>query len=243
MILTAFKPYGMTPKELVDEYKKKYGFDKGAFSGRLDPMACGITKIYLGDKCSMAHISNKLGKTYRFIMVLGIGSTSYDLLGFPTVSNENPIGFDASVIKVGNVVQNQPIHSSFMVSNKEGIRNPLWWWALHNRIEEVNVPSFNRILYKYEILREFTMTFGDIRNIAKERIGLINSKHNFNQKEILEAWEKVVCTTHYTAIEIKVDVSSGFYIRQLVHDIGKAHGTDAITIEIERLGYEGDEKN
>jgi tRNA U55 pseudouridine synthase TruB len=78
-MLTVFKPFGMTPKELVDEYVKIRGAKKGAFSGRLDPMACGVMKIYFDDDCKLANVDDKLNKTYRFVMIFGIGSTSQSI--------------------------------------------------------------------------------------------------------------------------------------------------------------------
>ena len=48
-----FKPYGYTPKEIVDKVKEITGAKKGAFSGRLDPMACGCLKVFLNDRQSI----------------------------------------------------------------------------------------------------------------------------------------------------------------------------------------------
>ena len=232
MPITVFKPYGMTPKELVDECVAKHGAKKGAFSGRLDPMACGVTKVYFDDECKLANECDKLDKTYRFVMVLGISSSSYDLLGFPKLhlASEKP-----NEVNVGEMIQKQPIHSSFIVKNKEGVRNPLWWWALNNRLDEITIPSFQRVLHELTIKRVFKLSLADIKETAITRIGLINPRHNFRQTEIINAWNALEddgCRM-YEAYEMEARVSSGFYIRQLVNDMCST----AITLEIERLSY------
>jgi tRNA U55 pseudouridine synthase TruB len=241
-MLTVFKPFGMTPKELVDEYVKIRGAKKGAFSGRLDPMACGVMKIYFDDDCKLANVDDKLNKTYRFVMIFGIGSTSCDLLGFPSISTDEGKAVTKemieSCINTGEMIQTQPVHSSFIVKNKDGVRNPLWWWALHNRLDEVDVPSFKRTLYSLEVKSISQKTMNNISATAIERINMIDKEHTFRQDEIIDAWRKTseINKEFYTA-ELVASVSSGFYIRQLVSDIGDALHMKTTTFEIERLCY------
>lgn len=239
MRLTVFKPYGMTPKELVDECVIKHGAKKGAFSGRLDPMACGVMKVYLDDSCKLAAMEHSLSKTYRFVVVFGISTSSCDLLGFPKIGN----GSDASVtsaITTGEIIQQLPIHSSFVVSNKDGIRNPLWWWALNNRINEVEVPRFKRTLFSFEIKKQFKLQAPELVSLATARIALIKPHHNFFQNSIIDAWKNLNLDgiVDFDAVEIIASVSSGFYIRQLVSDIGSTLKADTLTLEIERLSYD-----
>ena len=241
MIVDAFKPFSVTPKELVDEVILKYGAKKGAFSGRLDPMACGVTRIYLDDSCKLAPECDKLDKIYRFIMVFGMCSSSCDLLGFPEcgISTTPPTHdiLDRCIID-GEVVQKQPIHSSLPVRNSKGEKNPLWWWALNGRIDEVKIPSFKRVLYNHKIINISKIPFEVIKKTAIDRIGLIDKKHDFKQYAIIDAWRTLHSDQEFFwSAELQVTVSSGFYIRQLVSDIGTALGVKTITFEIERTGY------
>jgi len=80
-----YKPYGVTPKEMVDKVLLLTGAKKGSFSGRLDPMACGMINIYLDDSCLTAKPDDKLNKKYRFKMGIGIYSNTNDLLGIPII--------------------------------------------------------------------------------------------------------------------------------------------------------------
>lgn len=243
MVKEVFKPYGVTPKEIVDKEVKLRGATKGAFSGRLDPMACGVMKVYFDDECKLANADDKLSKIYRFVMVFGISSTSYDLLGFPSVSEYKQTQITKemleAVIKPGEIMQKQPVHSSCIAKNKDGIRNPLWWWALNNRLDEVAIPSFKRTLQSCVVNRVGTMTFGEILETAVHRIGLIDKKHTFKQEEIINAWNNLEISKDFPfyVAELTASVSSGFYIRQLVNDIGDALGIKTVTFEIDRLSY------
>jgi tRNA U55 pseudouridine synthase TruB len=81
-------------------------------------------------------------------------------------------------------------------------------------------------------------SLGSIARLAIDRIRLINLKHNFNQLEIIDLWKGFLNNSEDVAIfEMEISVSSGFYVRQLVKDIGIELGLKTITIEIERLSY------
>ena len=242
-----YKPYGLTPKEMVDIVLEKTGAAKGSFSGRLDPMACGIINIYLNESCLTAKPDDKLNKKYRFKIAIGIHSNTNDLLGIPTViENDEVIIYHIEKniekflekLKNSDYIQKQPIHSSYVVRNSDNFKNPLWWWAKSNRIHEIVVPSFLRKLYNYKIVNTEYKSVSNIARLAIERIGLIDLKHDFNQLEIIEYWKKQLNNMdEISIIEIEITVSSGFYVRQLVEDIGNELGFKTITIEIERLSY------
>ena len=221
-----YKPYGLTPKDMVDNVIKKTGAKKGSVSGRLDPMACGCLNIYLDDACKNAKLDEKMDKIYRFKMAFGIGSTSVDLLGFPKLeTKDESIVYDIekrvkvflNKLKSGNYLQKVPVLSSYPVENRDGLKNALWWWAKQGRTSEIIVPSFCRILYNYKMIGMEYVAVEKLARLAIDRIRLIDIRHDFDQIEIV--------------------VSSGFYIRQLVEDIGNALGFTTITIEIERLAY------
>ena len=269
-MITVFKPYGFTPKEIVDFCIDKYNAKKGAFSGRLDPMACGVMNVYFDSACKQANIDDTLSKSYRFVMCFGLETTSGDLLGFPRSSlrdigasapqrSDTTVG-DSSLrdtvgdkkvtvealhnaISIGECMQKQPVHSSLPVAAKRpevagNKKQPLWWWALHNRLDEIVVPSFKRTLYEYNLIDFSEMRVSDIVNIAINRIDLINRKHMFRQDKIIDAWRQLEATNHLLQVaELQVDVSSGFYIRQLAQDIGGALGVKTVVLEIERTRY------
>jgi tRNA U55 pseudouridine synthase TruB len=243
-----FKPFGYTPKDVIDEIISKTGSKKATFNGRLDPMACGCMLVYLDDACQLSNFDTNLGKIYRFKMALGLYTSSCDLLGYPFYVPIHETDFPDVKLKIvsflttlqNGYAQTLPSLSSFRVSNKEGITQPLWWWDKHNRLTEISVPTFERKLYNFKINSVSKVSLTDLAQTAIERISIINIKHTFNQAEILEEWRRLQeCTADEKLVvfDIQVSVSTGFYVRKLVEDIGKHLCIKTITVEIERLAY------
>jgi tRNA U55 pseudouridine synthase TruB len=85
-VIWVFKPIGWTPKDCVIEHQKITN-QKMAFAGRLDPMACGLMPIIIhnsNNTTEVQKIKESLQgsyKTYRFKLVLGFQSDTYDILG------------------------------------------------------------------------------------------------------------------------------------------------------------------
>ena len=242
-----FKPYGLTPKDVIDEIIKKTSAKKATFNGRLDPMACGCMRIYLDNACHLSQFDAGLDKNYRFKMGLGLESSSHDLLGFPVFDQtdehiiykiEPEISSFLHSLKT-KYVQELPHFSSFRVENREGLKQPLWWWKKNNKIQDVHVPSFERKLYDFKMNGAEYIPLSRVAEIAIERISNISLKHEFYQREILHEWHKLqeYPVAEIAVFEMQVSVSSGFYVRKLVEDIGVHLGVKIITIEIERLNY------
>ena len=241
--LMVYKPIGMTPKEIVDIVIQKTAAKKGCFVGRLDPLAHGIQHILLNEKCKLAKNLYERNKIYRFKIIFGIETDSLDLLGKPIISIDKPI----NVVKIielledlkKNYIQKLPIYSSYRVSNSDGIINPLWWWTKNKRINEIQIPKFHKKIYDYTIGKLDCITFNDLRQTAISRINSINLHNDFNQNYIIEKWKNLEYIDKYLfqILEITISVSSGFYIRQLVEDIGEFLDIKTTTFEIERLNY------
>lgn len=244
MQLAVYKPYGLTPKDVTDAYKDAHPeVKKIAFACRLDPMACGKMPLFTNEECVNAPKFCEYDKQYRFKLAFGFSTTSLDLMGFIGDKQHIPSvdinSIDLYLQKIHkNYIQNLPHYSSYMVSNSSGIKKPLWWWAKHKRLSEINVPSFNRKLYKYKICGVEIMTMGNIAQLAIDRISLVNPKHDFQQSTIIKKWESLLKdNSDVLVVEIDVVVSSGFYIRKLVEDIGVMMGVPTCTVEIERKDY------
>lgn len=249
--ILAYKPIGITPKELVDYYLEQlrpfYPMVKGCFVGRLDPMAHGLTKIFLNEKCKEAkdEILLKSDKQYRFKILIGLSTISNDILGW--ITNSSPITISKEQLTEalekmkGINKQELPIHSSFVVRNETGLKNPLWWWTKENRLDEVKRPILERNLYRFSILDETSITIEDLLTTVKSRIDLIDKKHDFNQEGIKKSWDKLVGnfsgTHNFQIIEVEVDVSNGYYIRQLVFELGKLMDVPMLALEIHRIKY------
>lgn len=242
-----FKPYGLTPKDVIDEIIKKTSAKKATFNGRLDPMACGCMRVYLDNACHLSQLDTGMDKIYRFKMALGIESSSHDLLGFPALDDTDELIIYKIEPKINSFlntlktkyIQELPHFSSFRVANRDGVRQPLWWWKKNNKILEVQVPSFERNIYDFKIIGSEYIPLSQVAKIAMERISSIRLNHEFYQQDILHEWHQFLeyPATEIAVFEMQVSVSSGFYVRKLVEDIGLHIGLKTITIEIERLAY------
>jgi len=244
-VLEIFKPYGKTPKEMVDICIQKYNAKKGCFSGRLDPMACGIMRIYLDDFCKLAAKHNKLNKKYRFKFVFGISTTSCDLLGIPLfhstpkkILNLSEIQYYLQTLQK-EYIQSLPHHSSFILKNKKGEKHPLWWWTKETRLDEIQIPCFNRTLFDFHFINKQDISLKQLCLLAKERISYIDRKHKFNFIPILNEWEnlEMINEIYFEEFEFIITVSSGFYVRKLVEDIGLFFNVQTLTTDIERMAY------
>jgi tRNA U55 pseudouridine synthase TruB len=246
-ILDIYKPLGLTPKDVADKVKELLESKKVAFSGRLDPMAHGILRFFLNDACGLAQKANNLNKVYRFLFAFHVSSSSGDLLGYCKIHKPTKSIILAKILSFLKQIQScylqqVPVHSSLPVANKHGEKHPLWWWAKKNRLSEVEVPCLLRYLYSFTIHGFHEMSLSDLVEFATERIKKISDKHDFEQEKIISEWiqigkgyEKKVFPI--VTFEMTATVSSGFYIRQLVRDIGEYIDIPTITLDIERLGY------
>ena len=86
-------------------------------------------------------------------------------------------------------------------------------------------------------INELRNSFTGVLDI--NRIDSIKRVNDFNQDFLIQKWENLehVKNELFPILEINVKVSSGFYIRQLVEDIGKYLDVKTTTFEIERLTY------
>jgi tRNA U55 pseudouridine synthase TruB len=235
MLVTAYKPYGMTPKELVDLYiKLNPKYKKGCFCGRLDPMAHGSITLLFNEECKNMEKYLKTDKTYIFTMGVGITTESMDVLGFVEEKGLKVIDKDKlqtflSKISI-NYVQKLPERASFCINKK-----PLWLWTQEGRINEINIPTFERKINHFAILKESETTLGNIAIESIRKIKLIDPKHTFNQDLKISTWEKMIDSNiSIPIIQIMISVSSGFYIRELVADIGKELNISTLTLDIYR---------
>jgi tRNA U55 pseudouridine synthase TruB len=249
----AYKPLSITPCELIQLYIQRFPhLTKGSFSGRLDPMAHGAMKVFFNEDCRNAELAHSSSKKYLFKMILGITTSSCDLLGFPTfhpdVSQSSIIPFHLNklILSALHIVSNKkeqtlPIYSSHPVANSSGLKKPLWWWAYNNRLNEVQIPTFSRSLLSYQIQKIEYTSIRDICQTAIDRVDRVSRRNKFQQSNIIAMWQNIFHTyspiIELPIITIEVDVSSGFYIRKLVEDMGKIMEYPTTTFEIERLQY------
>jgi tRNA pseudouridine55 synthase len=236
MPILAYKDIGETPLEVVNKFRKPN--KKCSFAGRLDPMARGKMIILQDLECKEQDKYCGLDKVYEFEILFGFTTDTYDILGIiekysPKLSEKLNININIKNY-LGEFNQPYPQYSS-MIVNKQ----PLWWWAKNNRIDEIEIPKKMINIYQIDYLGniEIKDNLELFRQIKNKILKLNpNNLNQFRSFEILEKWENILKNNTFKPIikKFRTKVSSGTYIRSLVNRIGEDIGLGAIAFDIHR---------
>lgn len=236
-VLNIYKRHGETPLQALERYVSlhpEYKEVKMTYAGRLDPMAEGVLVLLTGEKNKEREAYTGLPKEYEFEFMLGVTTDTYDLLGKVTSTKEVGDISEGDVVRElkkyeGTFEQSYPAYSSKVVDGKQ-----LFEYARAGTIGKIVLP-------KHSVTVE-SITLEGTREISredflKETIGAIESvTGDFRQKEIVTLWKKYIedAPEMLTIYKAHVSCGSGFYVRQLVSDVGNTLGTGAVTCRILR---------
>lgn len=240
---------------------RKNKFIKIGHGGTLDPLADGVLVIGIGS--GTKQLANYLGqctKVYRATAVLGCSTTTYDSEGTvyeygkvdpQTISDEQ---LQAVLPNFrGSIKQIPPVYSALKMEGK-----PLYEYARENKplpkpieARECEITQLTAKLNSDPI--ELPANFASeleikfITNVLQEsgsKSASTNStddaasktaEENKTEEETQEA--STPSSPAYTGrtVELTFSVSSGTYIRTLIHDIGAALGTGAYMTKLTRI--------
>jgi tRNA pseudouridine55 synthase len=241
------KPIGKTPLEVIQEIHN--GTSKYSFAGRLDPMARGLMIVLQDEECKLQDNFCHLDKVYEFTMLLGCQTDTYDVLGLLTheINSESNLNLK---IKLTNLIQNNlsqytgmieqyyPPYSSVIVNKK-----PLWWWSRENKLNKITIPSKKVEIYKLENLgyHKEINSYELWKQIQEKITSLSESRYeNFRVPQILDTWDKhltLLPNKSFILQSFRATVSSGTYIRSLVHRIGTDLNCGALAFDIHRTEF------
>jgi tRNA pseudouridine55 synthase len=131
---------------------------------------------------------------------------------------------------VGTFKQPYPAYSSKVVNGL-----PLFDYARRGKIDSIVRPEHDVTVAKLELIGERVISKDALWEEIEEDVKVV--KGDFRQKETLDGWGEYFNSTEqesFTIYKAKVSCGSGFYVRQLVCDIGKDLGTGAVTKSILR---------
>ncbi len=235
-----YKNLGETPHEAILRYKKDHPEHKDltmTYAGRLDPMAEGVLLVLSGDLVFEKDKYLDLPKTYEFEILWGFETDTLDMLGLVSENSFESTNFpeESQITEYlnkakGKFQQIYPVYSSRPVNGKS-----LFQWAREGRISEIDIPKHEVELYEAEYLSRRTISKQDLLKDIEYKIGLVQG--DFRQKEILQKWQEVLEESkldEFVIDKVKVVVSSGFYVRQFVHNIAENFGSKAVTFHIKR---------
>lgn len=255
-ILTLYKNRGETPLECINRFKihdSRYMNDKMTYAGRLDPLAEGLLLILVGEECKNREKYLGLDKEYEVDILFGFSTDTYDVLGMTkTQKDAEHTQINAEEIQnilqsfIGKFSQKYPAYSSKNIKEILKIRNRKnAGLALKSEagkgessvffeVEE-EIPEKEVEIKDIELLGEKIIQKEDLEKYIIESINLV--KGDFRQEQILKEWDNTLSKTtqnEFNIISLKVDCTSGTYMRSLANAIGEKAGIPALALNIKR---------
>ncbi len=232
------KKEGETPLEALERFRRKHRTYKNVpmtYAGRLDPMASGLLIILAGEECKQKEKYLALDKEYKFSVLFGFATDTYDILGKIKHSHiHKNVGMSELERKVknnlkyftGKFTQKYPMYSSKTVRGKQ-------LFAYARAGEEVEVPEREVFVKSLKFLNIKTINSKKLLENIQKRIKKV--KGDFRQKEIVKIWQKNLKNknTYYIA-DFKIKCSSGTYVRSIADSLGKHLGIPALAFSISR---------
>ena len=151
-ILNVYKPKGITSHTVVAKIRRITGVKRVGHSGTLDPMACGVLPVLVGNAASVQELITGHDKVYRAGLVFGKITDTADITG--KVISENEVDFTkqalAQTIKgfVGTQMQLPPMYSAIKINGQK-------LYDLARRGIEVERKAREITVYSIDISGEF----------------------------------------------------------------------------------------
>ena len=253
-IIVLNKKEGETPLEALLAFRaknKKYKDIKMTYAGRLDPLASGLLLVLTGDATKQKEKYLKLSKEYKFSVLFGFATDTYDILGKVIHSN---MGADVRMkdlekdIKnnlkffTGRFKQKYPMYSSKTVAGK-----PLFTYArigktVESPEREVNVKSLKFLklnkINAQKLLENIERRIAKVKGPARNAKGIAFAGGDFRQKEILKIWRKELKGGKYAKgfilAHFYIKCGSGTYVRGISNSLGGMIDIPALAFSIKR---------
>lgn len=230
MPITYYKQPGLTMGQTINIFKKENNISKCCYCGRLDPMARGQLLLLVDDECKEMPKYLTHNKEYKFEIMFGLSTDTDDPLGiliskfedYNVARNAEIISIMKDYIKVGKFQQKFHNFSSKRVNGQ-----PLW--KNHN----------NNIDYQFHEVEIFSIHYDNIKcynynDWKNDIISKINTlEGHFRQETIINQYNQLSINELFS-LPITINVSTGFYIRQLVNDIKNYINFPILTFDINR---------
>lgn len=217
-VVWIFKPVGWTPADCVRQIKSD---KKLAFVGRLDPMACGLMALVDNTNKTLKDELQNSYKTYRFKVILGLQSDTYDILGLGK-KRQSFQPLQKTITELSSIAEQEypPFSSKTVYSEKHGKMVQLWKLAKDGDLPQ-SLPKHSVDVKYIRVLKRFEVSNTDLYKIITDRIQTLSPKSDFRQQQILQQWEEVLLDkSEFTVFQCEARVSVGTYIRGLVNRMG-----------------------
>lgn len=241
-IIRMWKKIGETPLQTLSRARDTYSIDadiKACYTGRLDPMAQGVIVILFGAEIHRSPEFNSRDKTYQFQAILGVSTDSYDAMGriekIHDVTYAQAKQYLSAILQLlGDIDQPMPPCSAYRYKGK-----PLW---MHHRAGTLPTILPTKKVHIYEVSslcpNPLCITLGKYRQECLDDIkdvGTLEERDGvFPIEDIKGDWKAADKDIVLYRILLRAHVSSGTYIRSLVHDTGQSINIPAHAFRITR---------
>jgi tRNA U55 pseudouridine synthase TruB len=233
-MLYEYKKPGETMDQFIKRVKEKHTLKKVAYTARLDPMAKGIVPIAINDECSKIKELFNTKKTYQVKIIYGIQTDSDDPLGI--IQNQKKItGEKLTIIKKSIIDYLNLINSSSFDQKYHYFSTKM---LNHRRNKQTDVIDYHKVdLFDYNVLKEGSFDFKTWLIKITNQINSIDKTKNFRQEQTIKQWNNLdLIKLHY--LKISLNVSSGFFVRQLINDISKNINIPLMCYSINRVSID-----
>ena len=207
MIHNIFKPKDWTSFDVVAKLRGVLKTKKIGHAGTLDPLAEGVLVILTGPDTKLQDRLMKTTKEYVTEFTFGITTLTYDLEMTPTY-NPNIEHLNLTLGQLTDVTNKyigQIEQTAPPYSAKKVGGKTLYKEARKGRIDQIQLPVKTVEIHKIDVL-------------------------DFYDREI----ETDLGVKTLPAVKLKIECSSGTYVRSLAHDIGEELGVGAVMTSLVR---------
>ncbi|HAR54789.1 TPA: tRNA pseudouridine(55) synthase TruB [Patescibacteria group bacterium] len=205
------KPKGITSHDVVNYLRRVTGEKTIGHAGTLDPLASGLMIVAVGREFTR-QISNfsKLDKTYLVEATLGATSTTYDAEGVITPARHSE-----------SSLRHPELDSGSLAQIPDQVRN--------DGIAKPNQEKVNKTLQSFVGRQNQMPPIFSAKKIGGQKAyDLARQGKPVELKAVpVNIYEIKLSEYHYPILKFSTKVSSGTYIRSLVHDIGQKLGSGA----------------
>lgn len=228
--ITEYKDLGYTMNQFLEQIHLKYPGKKYTFTARLDPMACGLVPLI--EKKDFKDFDSYLSsnKKYTVQIILGLQTDSDDVLGMIE-------SIDLDYLKY---TYNPTNLYSYFEKEYESFEQKYHYFSTKRLIARMKGKEDGHFKHIVSIFNSNVKDFGVLNfnewvdSICSD-IEKVDKTKKFRQKEIIEQWNNLKNKDYIlNYIDLELNVSSGFFVRQFIRDINEKSKIPMLAYKITR---------
>ncbi len=237
LVRLVHKPRRVTPVEAIERLREidpSLRARRIGYAGRLDPLAEGLLVLLLDEENKRAEAYNHLEKQYEIEVLLGARTDTFDLLGLAEIPETHGHDHDAVPDAIasleGTRSQPYPPYSAVRIQGR-----PAFYWARRGVVPEGGWPERERTVHRATLFDSAVLSGDSLVDRAIDDVRSVRG--DFRQDALCERWSALrpaLAPRALTVLSLRVDCSSGTFMRSLAHSLGERLSTFALALSIRR---------